>query len=264
MYLEIDRTKHIAVMNLSSHGVLFSPQPFHPFVHVMDTVRVRALFDFVMGSPFVDMRMDFMDIRNHIAYQLPTRMTKMMDFARWCHEANIFTEKIPFGCPAAAMPCAVRMKMTYIEFCKTLQDIKTFFRSRDTYDKLHFVNMNSPWDFQWCITRSTHCQRQIIDPIFRNIDVGNSLLEFFIRNTVCAFFTLQSIRIRCVCDENRNYFLSAMIKENARVKTINLRLCLGPMNVNDTMENIRGTGHAHCVLRIPVLSGVWAYEKESK
>lgn len=84
---------------------------------------------------------------------------------------------------------------------------------------------------------------------------------------MCAFLILQSIRIRCVFDENRNNFSpSAMIKENVRVKTINW-VYFEPMNVNDTIENIRGIGHEvlrySCALWLCVLC-VCLYEKESK
>lgn len=156
-------------------------------------------------GPLIDMGMDLIEIR---ILRCTTTMTEFL--VRRCHEVNIFIGNIPLWCPAAAMRASYNhtsKKTTYSISNKHHKTSNIYSRSRAIHDKLHF-SLWFPNDVLRCVAQWSQSSMPV-GFIFW-INFGNLLLEFFVRNTVCAFVILQSIRIHSVsfAMRNENYFLA--------------------------------------------------------
>lgn len=91
--------------------------------------------------------------------------------------------------------CVIHAWKWHIQFRINTTRHQPYIRSRAIHDKLHF----SLWFFNdvlRCVAQLS--QQSMPVGLISWINFGNLLLEFFVRNTVCAFFILQSIRIHFV------------------------------------------------------------------
>lgn len=240
MYLEIDRTKHIAVMNLNSRSLCVRVRVFP--LQLFPAIRTYMLWVVCCVRAIVFRssiswwesicRYENEFYGNSKPYCMPTTIHwRWWIFFQRCHEVNIFIENIPsLWSPGAA--AAIRASSVWKWHIQFLINTTRYQHFSSMWYMINYILLRIIlYDFQWCITMHwTMCQRLIVEVnFFSLLFIIYRLLEFFVRNTVCAFFICSIDQNSnslffiwmCVCNANPKivwliFSQSAMIKDNAR------------------------------------------------